>query len=138
MRVLVIDGQGGKIGSAVVQGLIARGCGCEVWAVGTNTVATAAMRREGAQEAATGENPVKVCAAQADVIVGPVGIIAADSLMGEITPAMAQAVSMSRAQKLLIPVNRCRIRVVGVREMSMGDSIACAVDEICRMAAGGE
>lgn len=121
MQVVVIDGQGGRMGSAVVEALRARGFAGEILAVGTNTVATTAMLKAGADAGATGENPVAVAARTADVIVGPMGIIAANSLLGEITPAMALAVSESRAQKVLIPVNKCHIAVAGTRELTPGE-----------------
>ena len=126
MRILVIDGQGGRIGRALVEELRRRGFDGCITAVGTNSIATAAMLKAGADEGATGENPVIVGARRADVILGPMGIIAANSLLGEITPAMALAVSESEAYKVLVPVNRCRIRVAGLQEMSLGDYVAAA------------
>ncbi len=131
MKVLVVDGQGGKIGRTVIEQLLEKGCGCDIMAVGTNTAATAAMLKAGAQEGATGENPVLVACAEADIIVGPMGIIAANSLLGEITPPMALAVSASRAQKVLIPISKCGITVAGVEELPMNDYIARAVQTVC-------
>ena len=92
MKILVIDGQGGRMGKALVETLRRRGFSGEILAVGTNSAATAAMLKAGADEGATGENPVVVASRRADVILGPMGIIAANSLLGEITPAMALAV----------------------------------------------
>ncbi len=126
MKILVIDGQGGKMGKAIVEQLVKAGHRDDVIAVGTNAVATAAMIKSGVA-GATGENPVKVNAAKADYIVGPMGIIAANSLLGEITPAMALAVSESNARKLLIPVSKCNIQVMGTVDKSMNDYIM----EIC-------
>ena len=126
MRILVIDGQGGKMGKAIVEQLVKAGYKDEIIAVGTNAVATAAMIKAGVA-GATGENPVIVNAARADYIIGPMGIIAANSLLGEITPAMALAVSQSDARKLLIPVSRCNIQVVGTVDKPMNDYI----NEIC-------
>lgn len=91
----------------------------EVYAVGTNSIATSAMLKAGADYGATGENPVLVACRDADYIIGPLGILAADSLLGEVTPAMAVAVGQSRAQKILLPVNRCSHHVVGVQDYSM-------------------
>lgn len=133
MKVLVIDGQGGRMGQALVETLRRRGYTGELLAVGANTTATAAMLKAGADEAATGENPVRVAARQADVITGPMGIIAANSLLGEITPAMALAVSESPARKVLIPVNRCRILVAGVQELSLSDYTEQAVELILQL-----
>ncbi len=121
MKILVIDGQGGRIGKALVEALRRRGFAGEILAVGTNSAATAAMLKAGADEGATGENPVVVASRRADVILGPMGVVAANSLLGEITPAMALAVSESEARKILVPVNRCRIQVAGVQEMSLGE-----------------
>ena len=126
MKILVIDGQGGKMGKAIVEQLVKAGHKDDVIAVGTNAVATAAMIKAGVA-GATGENPVKVNAAKADYIIGPMGIIAANSLLGEITPAMALAVSESGARKLLIPVSKCNIQVMGTVDKSMNDYIM----EIC-------
>ena len=126
MKILVIDGQGGRIGKALVEELRRLGFTGRITAVGTNSAATAAMLKAGADEGATGENPVVVGARRADVIMGPMGIVAANSLLGEITPAMALAVSESEARKVLVPVNRCRIRVAGVQELPLGEYTALA------------
>ncbi len=133
MTVLIIDGQGGRMGAALVESLRRRGCAHRLLAVGTNTVATAAMLKAGATEAATGENPVAVAARKADVIAGPMGIIAANSLLGEITPAMALAISESDAPKVLIPVNKCHITVAGVRQLPQGEYIEDAAALIMEM-----
>ena len=126
MKILVIDGQGGKMGKAIVEQLVKAGHKDDVIAVGTSAVATAAMIKSGVA-GATGENPVKVNAAKADYIIGPMGIIAANSLLGEITPAMALAVSESGARKLLIPVSKCNIQIMGTVDKPMNDYIM----EIC-------
>ena len=114
MRILVIDGQGGNIGKQVVKLLLERLPDEEILAVGTNSIATAAMLKGGAAEAATGENAVIVACRKADVIIGPIGIVIADALMGEVTPAMACAVGQSGAVRILIPLNRCATLVAGV------------------------
>ena len=130
MTVLVIDGQGGKLGAGLVAAIRESKPQTSVIAVGTNITATAAMLKAGAEQGATGENPVLVACRKADYILGPIGIVAADALLGEITPAMAAAVGASSAKKILIPMNRCGIRVAGVQEMSMGDYIAQAIKEM--------
>jgi hypothetical protein len=130
MQIMVVDGQGGKIGSELIAEIIARKTGYSILAVGTNSQATARMLKAGADMGATGENPVIVNAPKADVITGPVGIIGANSLLGEITPAMAAAISESPADKVLIPMNRCRIRIAGGREMKLNEYIADAADII--------
>lgn len=128
-KIVVIDGQGGKMGAALTSQLKASGVPAQVIAVGTNSAATAAMLKAGADAGATGENPVAVNCADADIIAGPMGIITANALYGEITPKMAAAVSESTAQKLLIPVNRCSVTVVGVEELSLGDYVKLAVQK---------
>ncbi len=126
-KILVIDAQGGGIGRQVVTELLKRNVPAEIIAVGTNTAATAAMVKAGASHAATGENPVVVCSRTADLIIGPIGIIIADSMYGEITPKMAAAVGQSSAHKILIPVTNCGNYVAGVRELSMKAYIEDAV-----------
>lgn len=128
-KIVVIDGQGGKMGAALTAQLKASGISTQVIAVGTNSAATTAMLKAGADAGATGENPVVVNCADADIIAGPMGIITANALYGEITPRMAAAVSESTAQKLLIPVNRCSVTVVGIEELSLGDYVKLAVQE---------
>ena len=118
MNVLVIDAQGGGIGKQMVSA-IKKEITAVVTAVGTNSAATSAMLKAGADFAATGENAVVVNSKKADVIIGPVGIVIADSLLGEITPAMAVAVGQSNAKKILIPVNHCDNIIAGVPDLSI-------------------
>ncbi|MBQ2146917.1 MAG: DUF3842 family protein [Firmicutes bacterium] len=135
MKVLVIDGQGGKMGRALVENILKQKIPCELVAIGTNALATEAMLKGGATAAATGENPVVVNAKDADVIAGPMGIIAANALLGEVTPSMALAVSESRALKVLIPVNRCGIFAAGTEDKTPAQYIESAVRkiaEVCR------
>ena len=115
-RALVIDGQGGGMGAMLVKKLREALPECEIVAVGTNSLATAAMLRAGATCGATGENPVVRNAMDADVILGPIGIVVADAILGEVTEKMAAAVGSSRAPKLLIPVNTCSVRNVGASD----------------------
>lgn len=127
MKIVVIDGQGGRIGKALIEQLRAKSADAYLLAVGTNSIATSAMLKAGADAGATGENPVVVACRDADVIVGPIGIIAADSMLGEITPKMAEAIGQSRARKVLVPVNRC-FEVAGVQEMSLSQYVEQAVE----------
>ncbi|MBE6895301.1 MAG: DUF3842 family protein [Ruminococcaceae bacterium] len=129
MKIVVIDGQGGSLGKAITEKIKSR-YNCEIYAIGTNSIATAAMLKAGADYGATGENPVVVNSRDADVIIGPIGIIAANSLLGEITPKMAASVACSEAKKILVPVNKCKIKVAGTPELSFGDAIECAVKEL--------
>ena len=129
MTIMVIDGQGGKMGKGLVE-MLKKSCPeDEILAIGTNSIATAAMLKAGADAGAAGENP-------ADIIVGPMGIVIADSLMGEITPKMAVAIGQSPAKKVLIPVNRCQHFVVGCRDVSMGEYVKLAVEEVLKIRRG--
>ena len=130
MRVLVIDGQGGGLGKQLVTAVKGYDRGIEVIAVGTNSAATNMMLKAGADQAATGENSVVTVCRSADVIMGPVGIVIADAMLGEITPRMALAVGQSAAKRILIPVNLCDNIVVGIENMSMGKRVECAVDAL--------
>ncbi len=133
MQILVVDAQGGGIGKQLVSMLKQRVEGAVVTAVGTNSLATSAMLRAGADSAATGENAVIVGARKADVIVGPVGIVIADALLGEITPAMAVAIGQSRAKRVLIPINHCDNLIAGVPDLSVSHLIQSAIDLIRAM-----
>lgn len=133
MKIVIIDGQGGKLGQTLAEAIIKSKIPCELFAVGTNSIATSTMLKGGAMYGATGENPIIVACRDADVIIGPVGILSADSMMGEITPAMAVAVGQSRAVKLLLPVNRCNNRVIGVRKLSLSEIAAETVEELKRI-----
>ena len=128
MKVVVIDGQSGRMGQLFIERARGACLPCELTAVGTNAIATAAMLKAGASAGATGENPVLVACRTADIIVGPIGILSADSLMGEITPAMAVAVGQSSAKKLLLPVNQCSNIVVGTQELSLSRLMDEAVE----------
>ncbi len=130
MDLLVIDAQGGGIGKQVVAAVKREFPQLKITAVGTNSAATSAMLKAGADEAATGENPVVVCCRKADLIVGPIGIVIADALLGEITPKMAAAVGQSRARRILIPVNHCDNRIVGVPDLSVGKLVEGVLEEI--------
>lgn len=127
-KIVVIDGQGGKMGAALVQGF-KESLHCQVIAVGANTAATTAMLKAGADAGATGENPAMVNCREADIVAGPIGILTANALYGEITPAMAAAVSECRAQKLLIPVSKCAVSVMGVQELSLSAYVRMAVEQ---------
>ena len=130
MKILIIDAQGGGIGKQVVSALKNRLPENEITAVGTNSAATTAMLRAGADHGATGENAVIVGCRQADVIIGPIGIVVADALYGEITPAMSLAVGQSRAKRILIPVNHCNNVIVGVTDSSIGRLIEGVLEEL--------
>lgn len=127
MQIMVIDGQGGGMGRQIVSEIKAAFPDAVVRAVGTNTAATEAMRKAGADITATGENAVLVGARKARVIVGPVGIVIADALHGEITPEMARAVGQSDAVRVLIPVNQCDNLVAGMEKQPLGRLVESAI-----------
>ena len=136
MNILVMDAQGGVIGKQVVTAVRTRFPDVTITAVGTNAAATTAMLRAGADEGATGENAAVVCCRRADVIIGPVGIVIADALLGEVTPRMAVAVGQSAAKRILIPVNHCTNFIAGVADLSVGrlvDSVVAELEKtVCR------
>ena len=130
MDILIIDGQGGNLGRQLTKRLKEALPQADIVAVGTNSTATENMLKGGADRAATGENAVVVNARRARVITGPLGIVIADALMGEVTPAMAMAVGTSDAVRVLIPMNRCDTLVAGVAEKPMGELMEDAVRRI--------
>lgn len=130
MKIVVIDGQGGRLGQMLVEGVKARLPQAQVYALGTNTAATTAMLKAGADFGATGENPVVRGVADADGVLGPVGIIVADAILGEVTPAMAQAVGGCRARKYLVPMNSCGVIVAGVEDLPLSTYAERAVDRL--------
>lgn len=130
MNILVVDAQGGGIGKQIVSAIKKKGLNAEIFAVGANSVATTAMIKAGADHGATGERPVEVCSKGADFIIGPVGIVVADSMYGEITPNMAMAIGQSTAKRILIPVSNCDNIVMGVNDYNLSNLIDEAVREI--------
>ncbi len=130
MNILIIDAQGGGIGKQLVSAIKKNMTKASVTAVGTNSAATAAMLKAGADNAATGENAVVVNSRKADVIIGPIGIVIADALFGEITPLMAKAVAQSPAKRILIPINHCDNIVVGVDDLNIGRLLQDVLQEL--------
>ena len=131
MEILVIDGQGGRIGQQLIKAILTRYPQVEVTAIGTNSLATSAMLKGGASQGATGENALLVACRRADVILGPLGIVIADALMGEISPAMA--VGQARARRILIPLNQCDNLVAGVAELPVARLLESAVGELGKL-----
>ena len=134
MNVTVIDGQGGQLGAGIVKNISARFPDIDITAVGTNATATAAMLKAGAKNGATGENPVIVACRKAHVIIGPVGIVIADSFLGEVTEKMALAVGKADAVRILLPVNKCNNIVAGVGELSTAELIEDAMAKLAKLA----
>ena len=129
MKIVVIDGQGGRLGKLLVEAVKARLPQAEVLAVGTNGIATATMQKAGADYVATGENPVVRGVMDADVVLGPLGIVVAHSILGEVTPRMAEAVGGCRGKKILIPMNSCGVSVAGTQEMGLAGYVKLAADQ---------
>jgi hypothetical protein len=130
MKIAIVDGQGGQLGAQLVKEINAKFQDINLTAIGTNAVATAAMLKAGAKNAATGENPVIVACRKADVIIGPIGIVIADSLLGEVTERMALAIAKSNAVRILIPLNKCDNLVAGVPNLNTGALIDDAISKL--------
>ena len=135
MKIVIIDGQGGKMGRSVIEQLKKAFPAQELLAIGTNSIATASMMKAGAVLGATGENPILVACRDADIIIGPIAIVMADSLLGEITPVMANAIAASRAYKILIPTNRCNHFIAGCQAVSFNEAIRAVCEEVGRLLA---
>lgn len=129
MKIVVIDGQGGRLGKLLVEAVKERLPQAEVLAVGTNGIATATMQKAGADYVATGENPVVRGVMDADVVLGPLGIVVAHSILGEVTPRIAEAVGGCRGKKILIPMNSCGVSVAGTQEMGLAGYVKLAADQ---------
>lgn len=128
LRIAAVDGQGGGVGKALVEKLRqVYGKDVHILALGTNSLATSSMLKAGADVGATGENAIVINAGRVDVVMGALGILSADSMLGEITSAMASAIGRSEAQKILVPINKCNLTVAGVQPMQFADYIAEAV-----------
>ena len=136
MEILVIDGQGGGLGRQLVAAVKKAVPQAVVTAIGTNSAATSAMLKAGADRAATGENAVVVNCRRADIIVGPIGIVIADALLGEITPTMAAAVCQSGARRVLVPINHCENYVVGVPDQPVSQLVAAAAQKVQELCSG--
>ena len=130
MNILVIDGQGGQLGGQLIKSLKLNFKEINITAVGTNATATATMLKAGANQASTGENPVIVACRKADVIIGPIGIVIADALFGEINPKMAVAVGQSDAIRILLPVNKCTNLVAGVSDVNVTTIIDDVISKV--------
>jgi hypothetical protein len=131
VRIAVIDGQGGGIGSLVVKRLRDEfGESVEITALGTNAVATTAMMTSGADKGASGENAIAWNSSKVDVITGPVSIILPNAMLGELTPAMAEAVSSSPAKKILLPLNQEQVDIIGTAKEPLPHLIEALIKQI--------
>ena len=133
MKVVIVDGQGGRLGKMLVEQLKQRCPQTQLYAIGTNSIATATMLKAGADFGATGENPVVRAVVDADVVLGPMGIVVAHAILGEVTPAMAEAVGGCRAKKILIPMNSCGVVVAGVQEMPLNVYVNQAAEQAAEL-----
>ena len=129
-----MDGQGGGIGTTIIKGLReSMGSNLEILALGSNSTATSSMMRAGANRGATGENAIVQTSQRVDVIIGPLAILMANSMMGEITPKMSAAVSSSQAKKVLIPLTQEQVKIVGVSSDPLPHLVSQVVDFIKEM-----
>lgn len=136
MNILVIDAQGGGIGRQLITKLLEKLPEADIVAAGTNSMATNAMIKAGAKRAATGENAIRYCASQAEIIAGPIGIIVANAMLGEISPVISESVGSSSAKKVLIPITHCNTIIAGTKALPVKDCIEDAVDRIVRIHGG--
>ncbi|MBR2924101.1 MAG: DUF3842 family protein [Clostridia bacterium] len=132
MKLLIIDGQSGRLGAQIIEGLRKAGLSNahSIIAVGTNALATSGMINAGADQGATGENAVMVQCRSADVIIGPIGITLANAMLGEITPQMAVAVGASDAHRVLIPSEKCSTSIIGISPMTRKQQIDACVAQV--------
>jgi hypothetical protein len=128
--VMVVDAQGGGLGKQLITIIKKELPEVHVLAVGANSTATSAMLRAGADEAATGENAARVASRKADIIIGPIGMVVADAMLGEITPAIACAIAQADAMRIMIPFNNCNNYIAGVSDLSTGRLIADALKQL--------
>lgn len=136
MNITIIDGQGGQLGAQLVKEIFAQFQNINLTVIGTNVAATSAMIKAGAKNAATGENPVIVACRKADIIIGPIGIVIADSFLGEVTDKMALAVGRANAVRLLIPMNKCENLIAGIPNLNTSALIADAISKLHSIVAG--
>ncbi|MCL2232599.1 MAG: DUF3842 family protein [Treponema sp.] len=132
MNILVIDGMGGGIGKSIIEHIKGQIAGAEITAAGTNSIATSSMLKAGANYGATGENAIIYNCRKADFIIGAIGIIFANSLHGEISPKMAEAVSSSSAHKILLPIDKCNVSVLGVADKPIQSYMSEIIEKITK------
>ncbi|MBQ8536724.1 MAG: DUF3842 family protein [Clostridia bacterium] len=133
MKIVIVDGQGGGIGKGLCEQFKKRFPQTKLIALGTNSLATSAMLRAGADQGATGDNAICVTVRDADLILGPMGLVLANAMLGEISPRVALAIGQSPAKKILIPVARCQVQVAGCEDKPMSALIQDAVSQAARL-----
>ncbi len=133
MIIAVIDGMGGGIGAHIVQSLLPHlAPEDKIWALGTNAIATAAMVKAGAHKGASGENVIRVSIKDADIVLGPLGIIVPNAMMGEITPLIAEIISSAKCRKILLPINQPHVELVGVVNKPLNELTKEAIDLVLK------
>lgn len=132
MNIIVIDGKGGGIGKRIISKILQEEAidSSNLIAVGTNSTATTNMISVGNIQGATGENSVIYLSKNADIIIGPIAILSANSMLGEITPKMAEAIASSKSKKILIPINRCNLSIVGIKDINLNDMIKELINDL--------
>lgn len=130
--VVVVDAQGGGLGKQLIATMKKERLDVHIIAVGTNSTATSAMLKAGADEAATGENAARVASKKADIIIGPIGMVIADAMLGEITPMIAGAIAQADAKRIMIPFNSCDNYIAGVSDFNTGRLIEDALRQLRR------
>ena len=130
--VMVVDAQGGGLGKQLITTMRKERLDVHIIAVGTNSTATSAMLKAGADEAATGENAARVASKKADIIIGPIGMVIADAMLGEITPMIAGAIAQADAKRIMIPFNSCDNYIAGVSDFNTGRLIEDALRQLRR------
>jgi hypothetical protein len=131
MRIAVVDGQGGGIGKLITEKLRkALGERVEITALGTNALATAQMLKAGADQGASGENAICVTAGNVDIIMGPIAIILANSMLGEVTPKIAANIAGADAEKILMPLNKNNLNIVGLKKEPMPHLVEMMVERV--------
>ena len=134
MIIMVMDGQGGGFGATIIKGLMKIITdNTDIWALGTNSVATSRMMKAGANKGATGENAILHTSPKADLIIGPLAILIPNAMMGEVTPKMAAAVASSEAKKVLIPLNQEKVQIVGISGEPLPHLVEQVVQKIKEM-----
>lgn len=134
MIIMVMDGQGGGFGATIIKGLMKIITdNTDIWALGTNSVATSRMMKAGANKGATGENAILHTSPKVDLIIGPLAILIPNAMMGEVTPKMAAAVASSEAKKVLIPLNQEKVQIVGISGEPLPHLVEQVVQKIKEM-----